>query len=137
MNALYKKGKEGIADDTIQLSTAVIKALLVRGYTPDTTTHKFVSDVTGAGGTIVSTSAALTGITMSNGILDWDNTLFPTPAVGAACQHIIFIQASAPAGGADLAANAQRLIGLWDGTGLPITPNGDDITVKINNAFEI
>lgn len=67
MSALYKKGKEGIADDTIQLSTAVFKALLVRGYTPTTPTgsptasyptHKFVSDVTGAGGTVVATSAA-------------------------------------------------------------------------------
>jgi hypothetical protein len=138
MSALYKKGKEGIADDTIQLSTGVFKAALVRGYTPNTNTHKFVSDVTGGGGgTLVSTSAALTGITQTDGVIDWGNTLFAAVAAGAACAHVIIFQSSAPAGGADVAATAQRLVALWDGNGLPITPNGLDINVTIANAFEI
>ena len=110
----------------------MIKAGLVRGYTPNLNTHKFVSDVTGAGGTLVSTSAALGSKTGADGVADAADFSFAAVAAGAACAHIILFQASAVGGGADVAASAQRLIALYDGAGLPVTPNGQDINVAVN-----
>lgn len=138
-NALYKKGKEGFLLGEIDFDTATVKAALVSGYTPNTTTHKFVSDVTGAGGTLVSTSSALATKTGLLGVADADDIVFSAVAAGSACAYIIIFQSSAVGGGADVAASAQRLIALYDGSGLPVTPNGQDINVTFNASglFEI
>jgi hypothetical protein len=56
-NQLFDPGREGFLAGEIDWDTAVIKAALVRGYT-FTGSHKFVSEITGAGGTLV---AAVTG----------------------------------------------------------------------------
>lgn len=135
-NALYELGREGFLAGEIDWDTAVIKAALVRGYTPNLTTHKFVSDVTGAGGTLVSTSSALTSKTITLGIADAADVTFATVAAGAAIQHVLVFQSSAVTGGADVAATAQRLICLIDtttGVVLPVTPNGGDIIVAWDN----
>ncbi len=43
-------------------------------------------------------------------------------------------QSSAVTGGADVAATAQRLIAYIDtATGMPVTPNGGDITIAWDN----
>lgn len=130
-NALFDPGREGILDGTISASVGVIKVILVRGYT-FSAAHKFVSDVTGAGGTIVATSAALGTKTFTSGVFNAAN-LSPTwaaVATGTACSCYIIVQTSAVTGGADVAATAQRVIGFIDtATGLPVTPNGGDITV--------
>ncbi len=68
-NAAFDPFKEGIIAGEIDLDTAVIKASFVRGYT-FSSVHKFVSDVTGAGGTINGTSAALASKTITNGVFD-------------------------------------------------------------------
>jgi hypothetical protein len=138
-NAHFKKGKEGFLLGEIDFDTAVIKAALVRGYTPDTTSHKFVSDVTGAGGTLVATSSALASKTGTNGVSDAADFSFTAVAAGAAIQHLIIYQSSAVTGGADVAASAQRLIAIYDDGGLPVTPNGQDIAIAVNASglFEI
>jgi hypothetical protein len=138
-NAHFKKGKEGFLLGEIDFDTAVIKAALVRGYTPDTTSHKFVSDVTGAGGTLVATSSALASKTGTNGVADAADFSFTAVAAGAAIQHLIIYQSSAVTGGADVAASAQRLIAIYDDGGLPVTPNGQDIAIAVNASglFEI
>jgi hypothetical protein len=139
-NALFKLGKEGFLLGEIDFDTAVIKAALVRGYTPNTTTHKFMSDVTGAGGTIVATaSAALASKTGSLGVADCADFVFSAVAASAACEHIIIYQSSAVGGGADVAAGSQRVIAIYDSGGLPVTPNGNDINVTVNASglFEI
>ncbi|MEE3918196.1 hypothetical protein V2I01_04865 [Micromonospora sp. BRA006-A] len=63
-NGYFTPFTEGILDGSIDLDTATVKVALVRGYT-FTATHRHVSDVTGAGGTINGTSAALTGKTVT------------------------------------------------------------------------
>jgi hypothetical protein len=132
-NALYTEGKNGLLTAQIDLDTAVIKAVFVRGYTPNTTTHKFVSDVTGAGGTLVGTPATLTA-TVSGGVFDATDITFTTVAAGASCAYILIYQASAVGGGADVATSAQRVVALIDtGTGLPVTPNGGDISIVWDN----
>lgn len=132
-NAVYPLAKEGFIAGEIDLDTAVIKCALVRGYSYSAS-HKFVSDVTGAGGTLVSTSAALSSKTVTNGVFDAADVTHATVASGAAITGILVFQSSAVTGGADVAASAQRVIAWLDtGTGLPVTPNGGDITVAWDN----
>jgi hypothetical protein len=128
-NAVYPKAKEGFLDGSIDLDTAVVKVALVRGYTYSSS-HEFVSDVTGASGTLHATSAALTSIDVTNGVLDAADVTFTTPATDANQHSLLIFQSSAVAGGADVAASSQRVIAWIDtGTGVPIIPAGGDITV--------
>lgn len=132
-NALFDPGREGFLDGTIDWDTATIKAALVRGYT-FSAAHKFVSDVTGAGGTLVATSPALASKTVTGGVADAADTAFTAVPAGAAIPAIIVFQSSAVTGGADVAATAQRVIAYIDtATGLPVTPNGGDIAVAWDN----
>jgi len=129
-NALFDPGREGFLAGEIDWDTAVIKAALVRGYT-FSAAHKFVSDVTGAGGTLVATSAALASKTVASGVADAADVTFSAVGAGAAITGILVFQSSAVTGGADVAASAQRVIAFVDtATGLPVTPNGGDITIQ-------
>lgn len=129
----FDAGREGFALGEIDWDGAVIKQALVRGYTFNAA-HKFVSDVTNAGGTLVSVSGALTSKTGTAGVLDAADVTFPAVPTGAAIPATIFFQASAVTGGADVATSQQRLICYIDsGTGLPVTPNGQTITWAHDN----
>jgi hypothetical protein len=131
-SALFDAGREGFLSNEIDWDTAVIKVALVRGYT-FSAAHKFVSDVTGAGGTLVATSGALTSKTVTGGVADAADVTFTAVAAGAAIPAFIIFQSSAVTGGADVAATAQRLIGYVDtATGLPVTPNGQNITLAFD-----
>jgi len=131
-NGLFDPGREGFLDGTIDYDTAVIKASLVRGYT-FSAAHKFVSDATGAGAVLVAT-ATLGSKTVTNGVADAADSTFTAVASGSAITGIAIYQASAVTGGVDVAATAQRLIAWIDtATGLPVTPNGGDITVTWDN----
>lgn len=132
-SALFDPGREGFLAGEIDWDTAVIKSALVRGYT-FSAAHKFVSEVTGAGGTLVATSAALGTKTVTAGVADAADVTYTAVASGAAITSIVVFQSSAVGGGADVAAAAQRVIGFIDtGTGLPVTPNGGDITIQWDN----
>lgn len=132
-NALYDTAREGFLAGEIDWDTAVIKVALVRAYTYSAA-HKFVSDVTTAGGVLHATSAALAGKAVLNGIADATDVTFTAVPSNATGHSLLVFQSSAVGGGADVAATAQRVI-LWldTGTGLPVTPNGGDITVAWDN----
>lgn len=128
-NTLYGPAAQGIQTGAIDVDTAVLKCAFVRGYT-FSSAHQFVSDVTGAGGTLNGTSAALTGVTVSaTGVLDADDTTISTTA--SASNHVLILfQSSAVTGGADVAASSQRLIAYFDtGTDLPVQPGTADTPV--------
>ncbi|MGW1059350.1 hypothetical protein [Micromonospora rubida] len=115
-------------DGSIDLDTATVKVALVRGYT-FSAAHKFVSDATGAGGTVNGTSAALASKMVTDGVFDADDTTISATA-NATNHGLLLYQSSAAAGGADVAATAQRLIAWFDtGTGLPIQPGTGTVTV--------
>jgi hypothetical protein len=113
MNALFDPGREGFLLGEIDWDTAVIKVALVRSYTFNAA-HKFVSDLTGAGGVLVATSAALGTKTGTNGIADAADVTFSAVGAGAAITGFVVFQSSAVTGGADVAASAQRLIYFVD-----------------------
>jgi hypothetical protein len=87
-NNAFSAGKEGFLDGSIDWDTATQRIALVRGYTFNDT-HRFVSDMTGAGGTIVS-SVVLTGKTVTGGAAGCSpNPVFPAVAAGAAIPAIV------------------------------------------------
>lgn len=134
-SSLFDPGREGFLSGEIVWKPAgsTIKAALVRGYTFNAT-HKWVSDLTGAGGTLVATSAALTSLTNTNGVADAADISFTSVAAGAAIPALVIFQASAVGGGADVAATSQRVIAWIDtATGLPLTPNGQNVNVTFDN----
>lgn len=140
-NAVYPKALQAEKSGQINLLTATVRVVLLRGYTYSPA-HTFLADVTstaagGGGGQIVSTTAPLTNKTVTDGTVDADDTLFASVPAGPACQAMVLVQSSAPAGGADLPAAEQRLLSYHDtGPGWPVTPNGVDITVGFSNAAE-
>lgn len=134
-SALWNPGREGFLSGEIVWKPAgsTIKAALVRGYTFNSA-HKFVSEVTGAGGTLVATSAALTSLTNLNGVADAADVTFTSVPTGAAIPAVILFQASAVTGGVDVDPTLQRLIAYIDtATGLPVTPNDQNINVTWDN----
>jgi hypothetical protein len=128
-NAAFNRFKSGILLADYDLTVASIKCSLVRGYTFDAT-NQVVSDVTGAGGVLNGTSAALANPTVTNGVFDADDTTLS--ATASASNHgLLLYQASAVTGGADVPANQQLLIAYYDtGTGLPIQPGTGTVTVQ-------
>ena len=73
-NALFNPGREGFLDGSIDWDTGTIKISAVRGYT-FSASHKFVSDVTGAGGTLAAT-ATLASKTVTDGVADAADVVF-------------------------------------------------------------
>jgi hypothetical protein len=132
-NTFFGPAKEGFLKGEIDWDTAVIKVSLVRGYTPNSA-HKFVSEVTAAGGTLHATSSALAGKSATNGVLDANDFTYTAVTTNASNHYLLVYQSSAVTGGADVASSAQRLICYIDtGTNLPVVPNGGDVNIVWDN----
>jgi hypothetical protein len=132
-NSVFSPAREGYLIGEVGWTVPTIKVALVRGYTFDAT-HKFVSDVTGAGGTLHATSSALASKTGTDGVADAADVTFTTPAANANDHSVLVFQSSAIGGGADVAASAQRVIAYIDtGTGLPVQPNGANVTLTFDS----
>lgn len=125
-NALYDKGREGFLDGSIDWDTNTIKVVLVdtADYIVNLATHQFLSDVPALAR--VATSPALTGKTVAAGVADAaDVTL--TAVTGDPCEALVIYQDTGVEG-------TSRLIAYIDtATGLPVTPNGGDITIAWDN----
>lgn len=131
-SALFAPGREGFLSGEIEWDGSDISASLVRGYTFNSA-HKFVSEVTAAGGTLVATQL-LTSKTVTNGVADAADATFPSVAAGAAVPALLVYQSSAVRSTGNAAASAQRLICYIDtATGLPVTPNGQNISITWDN----
>lgn len=127
-NAVYSAYLSGIQRAEYNLTTAVIKCSLVRGYT-HSAAHSTMADVASAGGTLNGTSAALGSPTLTDGVFDAADTTISTTA-HASTHALVVYQASAVTGGADVAASAQRLIAYYDtGGSLPIAPGTGTVSV--------
>jgi hypothetical protein len=88
-NLVFPKAKQGFLDGSIDPDTATIKAALVRGYTYNAA-HDFMDDVTGSGGgTIVATSPALAGKTVTDGVFDANDTAFSAVAAAVWTPEVV------------------------------------------------
>lgn len=133
-NSYFTPAVEGFIDGSIDLDTAVIKVALVRGYT-FSASHKFMSDITGAGGTLNGVSAALANKTVTGGVFDADDTSVTTTA-SASNHSLLLYQSSAVTGGSDVASSSQRVIAYYDtasDSSLPIQPGTGTVNVTFSS----
>lgn len=106
----------------VDFDTDDIRAILVDtgAYTVDLTNHDFLDDV--PGGARIAT-VALTGESVSGNVFDANDAVF-TSVSGATCEAVILYKHTGT-------ESTSRLICYIDtATGLPVTPNGADITVQ-------
>lgn len=125
-NALYGKGREKFLRGEISWNTHDIKAVLVdvADYTVAIDTHEFLSDI--PSGARVATSANLTGKTTTLGVADAADFAF-TAVTGDPSEAIVFYRDTGTAGTSTLIAYIDTA------TGLPVTPNGGDINIVLDN----
>ena len=122
-SALYDKGREGFLAGDIDWDANNIKCVLVDTgtYTVNLATHQFHSDLSG----IVATSGNLTAKTVTAGTADAGDVTFSAVS-GATVEAIVVYQDSG------VSATSRLIAYIDSGTGLPVTPNGGDITVQWN-----
>jgi hypothetical protein len=128
-NALYTKAKQGLLDGSIDLDTDTIKAVFVDGadYTPNLSTHQFLSDIPSAAR--VAISGVLQNKSVTDGVFDADDITVSTVS-GDQFEYLVLFKDTGVEG-------TSRLILLIDtATGLPCTPNGSDITIQWSGGAE-
>jgi hypothetical protein len=125
-NALYDKGREAFLSGTISWSSDNIKVVLVDAadYTVNLSTHQFLSDV--ASGGRVATSANLASKTVTAGVADAADVTF-SAVTGDQSEALVIYKDTGSA------ATSPLIAYIDTATGLPVTPNGADITVTWDN----
>lgn len=129
-NRFYDKGinKIGVSGG-ILLDTDTIKAVLVDSadYTPNTTTHEFLSDIPSGGRVVTFTLTSKTFGVSGVGALDAANQT-ATAVTGDPCEYLVYYKDTG-------SAATSPLIAIVDtAPDLPITPAGVDITLNFNAA---
>lgn len=125
--ALYVPFRNGILGShatRVDLDADTLKVVLTDhgGATPNTTTHDFLDDI--SAGTVATSGALATKTigTVAAGVFDADNLTF-SAVTGNSVESFTLLKDSGAAG-------TSNLISYWDdATGLPVTPNGGDITI--------
>ena len=128
-NALFASFKQQLGLAAINLSSATIKATLVdTGAYTFNTAHTVIGDV--AAGARIATST-LNNKTWTGGVFDANDLTFAavpagTGSASAAEAFVLWVDTGTPA--------TSFLIAYFDtATGLPVTPNGGDITIAWDN----
>lgn len=126
-NAIYPKFKQALLDASTNadLNDNTVKAVLID--TADeayNAADEFLSDITGAA--IVGTAQTINNTTVALGLFDGDNVTFSAVS-GDPCEAIlIYIDTG-------VAASSRLVAWLDTGVnGLPVTPNGGDISITWN-----
>lgn len=129
-NAIYPKFKQsllaGDANSDLDNDTAtdgVYVALVDTGTYTYSAAHQFYSDLTG----VVGTDQRITGPTVTSGTLDGSDLTY-TSVSGNSVEALVIYRKNAGAN------TTWRLVAYIDTgvTGLPVTPNGGNITVTWN-----
>ena len=123
-NALYSKAKEAFLNGSINMIANTISITLVdTGVYTYSASHQYRSEVSNSA---VISSTTLANTTITNGVFDADDATFSS-VTGANCEALIIF--------ADTGIQTtSRLVAYIDSaTGLPILPNGGDITVAFSS----
>ena len=125
-NQLYPKAKEDFLAGNLNLSSNTITIALI-----DTDVYTFSSaheDRADVPNSAVVSEANLTSLSITNGVFDAADPTFLN-VTGANSEALVLYHTDVQGGNA-----ASRLIAYIDtATGLPITPNGGDITVRFSD----
>jgi hypothetical protein len=123
---IYKKALlDGAADSALTGTgaTGLYCALVDTGTYTYNAAHDFYNDLSG----IVGTDQEITTVTTTGGLIDGDNLTF-TAVTGNSVEALVLYRKNAGAN------TTWRLVAYIDTgvTGLPVTPNGGNITVTWN-----
>ena len=123
-NALDPKAKEAFLNGSINMvANTVTIALVDTGVYTFSSAHQFRNDVSNSA---VISSTTLSNKTIANGVFDADDATFSS-VTGANCEALIIFTDTGIQG-------TSRLVAYIDSaTGLPILPNGGDITVAFSS----
>ena len=123
-NALYSKAKEAFLNGSINMiANTITIALVDTGVYSYSATHQFRNEVSNSA---IISSTALENKTITNGVFDADDATFSS-VTGANCEALLIFQDTG-------IQTTSRLIAYIDSaTGLPILPNGGDISVAFSS----
>ena len=124
-NVIYPIYKKALLDGSsnISLSGGTVKvALIDTGTYTYNAAHDFLNDISG----VVGTAQTIGTVTTTGGLFDGDNVTFTAVSGSSVEALIIYIDTGSSA--------TSRLVAYIDTgvTGLPVTPNGGDITITWN-----
>ena len=134
-SGIYNKSREKFMTAGINMLADTIKAVLidVADYTVNFATHEFLSDIPAAAR--VATSPALTGKTAGAGIFNAASTTW-SAVTGDQSEAVVFIKDTGSAATSPVIAYVDSA-----SSGLPVTPNGGDITLNfdtgVNKIFKL
>jgi len=133
-NALYDLGREGFLAGDIDWDGDTIKVTLVDAadYTKNLATDNDYADVT-AGGRVAE-SGAFTSKTVAAGVADAADVTFSSVS-GDVSEELVIWQDTT------VEATSRLICNIDTATGLPVTPNGGDITCTfdsgVNKIFKL
>jgi hypothetical protein len=124
-NAIYPLYKQALLDGSANtdINDLTVKVALVdTGVYTYSAAHEFLTSLTG----VVGTAQTIAATTVANGLFDGDNVTYTTVTGNSVEALVIYIDTTV--------AGTSRLVAYIDSgvTGLPVTPNGGDITVTWN-----
>jgi hypothetical protein len=123
-NALYSKAKEAFLNGSINMvANTITIALVDTGVYTYSASHQYRNEVSNSA---VISSTTLANKTITNGVFDADDATFSS-VTGANCEALLIFQDTG-------IQTTSRLVAYIDSaTGLPILPNGGDITVAFSS----
>ena len=135
-NALYDKARESFLSQNpaLDFDTDTIKCTLIDtgNYTVNLATHQYMNTNTVPAAAKVGSPQTLGSKTVAAGVADAADIVFS--AVTGASVEAIIIWKDGGGGGTSASGTTDPLIAYIDtATGLPVTPNGDDISVTWDN----
>jgi hypothetical protein len=124
-NTIYPLYKQALLDGdaNIDLNDLTVKVALVdTGTYTYSAAHQFLTSLTG----VVSTAQTIANTTVANGLFDGDNVTYTGVTGNSAEALVLYIDTGT--------AGTSRLVAYIDTgvTGLPVTPNGGDISITWN-----
>ena len=124
-NAIYPLYKQALLDGSANtdINDLTVKVALVdTGVYTYSPAHEFLTSLTG----VVGTAQTIAATTVANGLFDGDNVTYSGVTGNSVEALVIYIDTTV--------AGTSRLVAYIDSgvTGLPVTPNGGDITVTWN-----
>jgi hypothetical protein len=125
-NAIYPLYKQALltADTNIDIESGTVKVALVdTGTYTYSAAHQFLSSLTG----VVGTAQTLATNTVTSGVFDSATNPTFTAVSGATVEALVIYIDTGVAGTSRLVAYIDTSV-----TGLPVTPNGGDITITWN-----
>jgi hypothetical protein len=131
-NAIYPLYKQALLDGSANtdINDLTVKVALVdTGVYTYSAAHEFLTSLTG----VVGTAQTIAATTVANGLFDGDNVTYTTVTGNSVEALVIYIDTTV--------AGTSRLVAYIDNgvTGLPVTPNGGDITVtwSVSGIFQL